>query len=160
MRSTGSKQLARPVERVPDSLLIDELLEQLRRRREHMALVVDEHGTTIGLVTLEDVLEEIVGEIEDEFDPDAAPQIEERDGALHIAGSAPLRLVAERLGVELEDLHEATVGGYVVEQIGRLPGVGEQVDLGGIPLEVVRVGEAQVEELRAPLLGDPPVAAT
>ncbi len=156
----GLEQLARPVERVPDSLLIDELLEQLRRRREHMALVVDEHGTTIGLVTLEDVLEEIVGEIEDEFDPDAPPQVEERDGTLRIAGSAPLRLVAERLGVELEDLHEATVGGYVVERIGRLPAVGERVDLGGLPLEVVRVGEAQVEELRAPLLSGPPASET
>ncbi len=146
----GLEQLARPVERVPDSLLIDELLEQLRRRREHMALVVDEHGTTIGLVTLEDVLEEIVGEIEDEFDPEAPPAIEERDGTLRIAGSAPLRLVAETLGVELEDMHEATVGGYVVEQIGRLPEVGERVDLGGVPLEVAAVGEAQVELLQAP----------
>jgi CBS domain containing-hemolysin-like protein len=156
--SASLQPLARPVERVPDSLLIDELLEQLRRRREHMALVVDEHGTAIGIVTLEDVLEEIVGEIEDEFDPEARPAIEQRDGGLRIAGSAPLRLVTETLGVELEDLHEATVGGYVVEQIGRLPEVGERVELGGVRLEVARVGEAQIEELNAPLPPDPAAA--
>jgi CBS domain containing-hemolysin-like protein len=141
--------LARPLEHVPDSLLIDELLEQLRRRREHLALVVDEHGTTIGLVTLEDVLEEIVGEIEDEFDPRAVAPIAREDGTLRIDGSASVRMVAESLDIDLDEVHEATIGGYVVERLGRMPEVGEIIDVDGVRLEVTKVGEAQVEELRA-----------
>ena len=145
----GLRSLARPIERVPDSLLIDELLEQLRRRREHVALVTDEYGTAIGLVTLEDVLEEIVGEIEDEFDPQAPDPISRDDGTLSILGSASLRAVAEALNTEIEDAHEATIGGYVIERLGRLPDPGETIEVGDTLLEVVRVGEAQIEELRA-----------
>ena len=106
------RELARPLVRVPESMLIDELLEVLRRQRGHMALVVDEHGTAIGLITLEDVLEEIVGEIADEFDPEDVEPITSRDDVtLPIAGWAPIRLVGERLRLELPDAHEATIGG-------------------------------------------------
>ena len=71
------EDIARPLERVPESMLIDELLERLRKLREHFALVVDEHGTVVGLITLEDILEEIVGEIEDEFDPEEREPLRE-----------------------------------------------------------------------------------
>ena len=141
---------------MPDSLLIDELLEQLRRRREHVALVTDEYGTTIGLVTLEDVLEEIVGEIEDEFDPQTPEPISRDGDALSIVGSASLRAVAEALGTEIKDVQEATIGGYVIERLGRLPHPGDTVEVGDMRLEVVSVGEAQIEELRAtPSRGGP-----
>lgn len=139
--------LARPVERVPDSLLLDALLEQLRRRREHLALVVDEHGTVIGLATLEDVLEEIVGEIEDEFDPETAVRISREGASVRIAGSTPVRLVAEELNTPIEDAHEATIGGYVVERLGRMPAEGEIVQLDAIELQVTQAGTARVEEL-------------
>jgi CBS domain containing-hemolysin-like protein len=120
-----------------------------------MALVVDEHGTGVGVVTLEDVLEEIVGEIEDEFDPPGAELVRREGETLVIHGIAPLRLVQDELGVELPDAHEATIGGHVVEGLGRLPKQGETVDLGGRPVEVTSVGEARVEELRAePVPGD------
>ena len=100
-------------------MLIDELLELLRKLREHLALVVDEHGTTVGLITLEDVIEEIVGEIEDEFDPEEREPVR-RDGpdTIVIAGWAPVRLVEERLGIELTDHHEATLGGVILERLG------------------------------------------
>ena len=142
-------ELARPLPRISDATLVDELLRELRRSRQHMALVVDEHGTGVGVVTLEDVLEEIVGEIEDEFDPPGA-ELVRRDGeTLVIHGTAPLRLVRDELGVDLPDAHEATIGGHVVEALGRLPCEGETVDLGGRSVEVTGVGEARVEELRA-----------
>jgi CBS domain containing-hemolysin-like protein len=146
---TDLHALARPLERVPESMLIDELLEGLRRKREHMALVVDEHGTVVGLITLEDVLEEIVGEIEDEFDPEAVESISSgEDGTLTIAGWAPIREVSERLGLDLPHAHEATIGGHILEQLGRPPQAGEVITVDGRRFEVVKAGDANVEELK------------
>ena len=140
--------LARPIERVPESMLIDELLERLRKLREHFALVVDEHGTVVGLITLEDILEEIVGEIEDEFDPEERePLREEAEGTL-LAGWAPVRLVEDYIGVEFADHHEATIGGVVLEHLGRLPDEGEELEIGGVRFCVVAAADAQIQELR------------
>jgi len=141
-------EIARQLERVPESMLIDELLELLRRLREHFALVVDEYGTVVGLITLEDILEEIVGEIEDEFDPEEKePMREEPDGTV-VAGWAPVRLVEERLGVEFSDHHEATLGGVVLEHLGRLPEEGEEVELAGVRFAVLGARDGRIEELR------------
>jgi CBS domain containing-hemolysin-like protein len=141
------RELARPLIRVSESILLDELLRGLRRDHAHIALVVDEHGTTVGLVTLEDIIEEIVGEIEDEFDLDHEELIEDRDGRAFVSGSAPVRLVAERLGVAVEDPHEATIGGHVVELLGRVPDVGEVVEVDGHAFEIVAVDETRIAEL-------------
>ena len=149
LAETELRELARPLPRISDATHVDELLRELRRARQHMALVVDEHGTGVGVVTLEDVLEEIVGEIEDEFDPPGAELVRREGETVVIDGAAPLRLVQEELGVELTDAHEATIGGHVVESLGRLPVKGETVDIGGRPVEVAGVGEARVEQLRA-----------
>ena len=141
-------EIARPLERVPESMLIDELLERLRKLREHFALVVDEHGTVVGLITLEDILEEIVGEIEDEFDPEEREPMREEGGNTVIAGWAPVRLVEERLGVEFSDHHEATIGGVVLEHLGRLPDEGEEVEVDGVRFAVLGAADAQIQELR------------
>jgi CBS domain-containing protein len=87
-------ELARPLRRVSESIMLDELLGELRRERRHVALVVDEHGTTIGLVTLEDVIEELAGEIEDEFDAGATPLLRRDGAAVIVDGAAPLNAVA------------------------------------------------------------------
>ncbi|CAA9479716.1 MAG: Magnesium and cobalt efflux protein CorC [uncultured Solirubrobacterales bacterium] len=149
LADTDLRELARPLPRISDATLVNELLRELRRSRQHMALVVDEHGTGVGVVTLEDVLEEIVGEIEDEFDPPGAELVRREGETVVIDGTAPLRLVQEELGIELADAHEATIGGHVVEGLGRLPRHGETVELGGRSVEVTGVGEARVQELRA-----------
>jgi CBS domain containing-hemolysin-like protein len=128
----------------------------MRRRREHFALVVDEYGTAVGIVTLEDVLEEIVGEIEDEFDSDAEDPIVQRDGTTLVAGWAPVRMVADRLGVELDEAHEATLGGYLLERLGRPPELGETVSFGKRELEVTAIGEASIDELK---VSEPPPQA-
>jgi len=147
-RKQDLRALARPLERVPESMLIDELLERLRRMREHFALVLDEHGTAVGLITLEDVLEEIVGEIADEFDPEEREPIREDGETTIVAGWAPLRLVEERLRIGLVDRHEATIGGVVLEHLGRLPEPGEEVTVDGVRFEVLAAQDAQIQELR------------
>ena len=129
-------------------MLIDELLERLRKLREHFALVVDEHGTVVGLITLEDVLEEIVGEIEDEFDPEEREPLRDEPEGVLLAGWAPVRLVEEHLGVVFSDHHEATIGGVVLEHLGRLPDQGEQVEIDGVRFCVLASADAQIQELR------------
>jgi CBS domain containing-hemolysin-like protein len=140
--------VARPLPRVSEATLIDELLRELRRARQHIALVADEHGTTVGLVTLEDILEEIVGEIEDEFDERAQGMIRHDGGQVVVDGGAPLRLVSEELGLDIDSSHEATIGGHILETLGRVPDHGEVVKLEGADAEVTGVGEATVTELR------------
>src|SRR5829696_7064598 len=138
------QELARPIERVPESMLIDELLERLRRLREHFALVADEHGTVVGLITLEDILEEI----EDEFDPEEREALREDPDGTVLAGWAPVRLVEDYIGVEFADHHEATIGGVLLEHLGRLPDEGEELEVGGVRFCVLAAADAQIQELR------------
>jgi CBS domain containing-hemolysin-like protein len=142
------RELARPIARVAESTRLDEVLREMRHDRRHMALVLDEHGTVVGLITLEDVLEEIVGEIEDEFDPEEREPIRRDGGDTVIAGWAPVRLVEEHLGLELEGHHEATIGGLILEQLGRLPEPGEEVEIGGARFEVIAAKDAQIQEIK------------
>jgi CBS domain containing-hemolysin-like protein len=144
---TTLAELARPLRRVSESILVDELLRDLRRDRRHVALVVDEHGTVIGLVSLEDILEEIVGDISDEFDREEAEVAEWRDGSLIVNGSAPIHLVAAELETEISDSHEATIGGHVLELLGRLPTPGEVVKIDGHRARVTSVEDARIAEL-------------
>jgi len=146
-RETTLAELARPLRRVSESILVDELLRDLRRERRHVALVVDEHGTVIGLVSLEDILEEIVGDISDEFDREEAEMAEWRDGSLVVSGAAPIHLVAGELETEISDPHEATIGGHVLELLGRLPAPGEVVEIDGHRARVTSVEDARIAEL-------------
>jgi CBS domain containing-hemolysin-like protein len=141
-------ELRRPLVRVSESALISEVLRELRGERHHVALVADEHGTTTGLVTLEDMLEELVGEIEDEFDLDEAAGVRREGSDLLVPGSLPLRDLARELNVELDDPHEATIGGHVVEELGRVPEPGETLELDGLSIEVVESDGPLVRSLR------------
>ncbi len=150
-QDTDLRSLARPLARVAESTRLDEVLREMRDDRRHLALVLDEHGTVVGLITLEDILEELVGEIEDESDPSAQELVREDPDGLLIDGSAPLRFVTERLGVSVEAHHEATIGGHLIELLGRVPEPGEVVTLEGVPLEVVAVDDTRISTLRAPI---------
>jgi len=144
------RSLARPIARVAESTRLDEVLQEMRHDRRHLALVLDEHGTVVGLITLEDILEELVGEIEDEYDPSMRELIRPDGDGLRIDGSAPLRLVAERLGVRVDAPHEATIGGHLTELAGRVPEPGEVMELDGARLQVIAVDDARITALRTP----------
>ncbi|MQA85776.1 MAG: DUF21 domain-containing protein [Streptosporangiales bacterium] len=152
----GVPDLARKLPRIPDSILIDEALRMLRPDGHRIALVVDEYGTAVGILTLRDILEEIVGDIRNEFDhgeEGPEPMLAEAQG-VRIRGDAPVSQVADELGIELGDSQEATIGGYVVGRLGRVPEIGEKIDLDGLEVEVNAVEEARVAELY--VCGPPP----
>ena len=133
------RTLLRPAVFVPESKRLNELLRDFRSNRNHLAIVIDEFGQTAGLITIEDVLEEIVGEIEDEFDD----QDEESgvytlaDGTHRVAGDASIESVNEAFGLQLPDEEFETIGGLVAHELGRVPRRGETVEVGGLRFAVM-----------------------
>ena len=143
------KRLVRPAYIVPESKRVDDLLTELRRGKVHIAIVVDEYGGTAGLVTIEDILEEIVGEIQDEYDREEAPLVERvRAGEVIVDGRLPLEDVAEELAISFDDDDHGTVAGFVHRQLGRLPLEGEQFETEGLRIEVLSVEGRRVRQLR------------
>jgi CBS domain containing-hemolysin-like protein len=128
-RDTKVTQVMRPAVFVPDSKPLDELLREMQRDRNHMALLVDEYGAIAGLVTIEDVLEEIVGEIADEYDTDEVAPVEELgDRNFRVSARLPLEDLAELYELEVdEDLDVDTVGGLLAHELGRVPLPGAEV---------------------------------
>ena len=125
---------------VPETKRVDELLEEFRERRTQIAIVVDEYGGTEGLVTMEDVLEEIVGEIEDEFSRVRESEItRHNDGSVNVSAGLGIEDVKELFGVEIESDDFDTVGGFVYHHLGRIPHVGDVVENSGLQVEVVSV---------------------
>jgi magnesium and cobalt transporter len=133
------RTLLRPAVFVPESKRLNELLRDFRSNRNHLAIVIDEFGNTAGLITIEDVLEEIVGEIEDEFDEkDAEGSVYTlADGTHRVAGDAPIASVNEAFGTSYSDAEFDTIGGLVAHEFGRVPRRGESVDVGGLRFAVM-----------------------
>jgi CBS domain containing-hemolysin-like protein len=141
----GIRGLLRPPLFVPETMSAERLLLTFQEKRQHLALVVDEYGGASGVVTLEDVIEELVGEVQDEFDEEAPQLIRVRDGGYLVSAGMLLEAVAAQLGVKLEDDIDAdTIGGYVQLKLGSLGLVGEQVPFGGY---IIRVVEARGRRL-------------
>ena len=120
-------QVMRPAHFVPDSKKVNELLREMQRQKFHAALVTDEYGSVAGLVTLEDVLEELVGEIEDEYDPDEPELVPVSDGVYRVEGAMPVHDLGELLGVELPSEEWDTVGGLMLGLLGAIPKEGQEV---------------------------------
>ena len=133
------RTLLRPAVFVPESKGLNELLRDFRSNRNHLAMVIDEFGNTAGLLTIEDVLEEIVGEIEDEFDEkDAQSSIYTlADGSHRVAGDAEIGAVNESFAARLPTDHFETIGGLVAHELGRVPRRGESANLGGLHFTVM-----------------------
>ena len=149
------EKIARPLMRVSESMQVDEILRTMRRERQHVTLVVDEFGTVLGLVSLEDILEEIVGEFEDETEEPGVEPVRRVGDVFVIDGSATVGDVEDELDIEIGNGTEATIGGHVVELLGRVPDPGELVELEGVPFEATLVDQARILELRV-AVADPP----
>jgi len=143
------RSLVRPVDFVPETKTLDAQLRDFQRGPNHLAVVVDEFGGTAGIVTLEDVLEEIVGEIRDEYDTAEEPAIATvQPGVFAVSGRAPLESVAEVLRAPLDQEGVSTIGGLVYSALGRVPVAGEQIELGGFRITVEQVVRRRIRRLR------------
>jgi magnesium and cobalt transporter len=143
------REYMRPAVFVPESKRLNVLLKEFRRNRNHMALVVDEYGGVSGLVTIEDVIEQIVGEIDDEFDVEDDHNIrKEGDRDFTVRGVTRIDEFNEHFGVALPDEEFDTVAGLVMKQLGRLPRRGESITLEGFEFRVVRADRRRIETLR------------
>jgi CBS domain containing-hemolysin-like protein len=140
--------LARPAYFVPESKRCDDLLRELQQQHVHIAIVVDEYGGTSGLVTIEDLLEEIVGEIQDEYDVEEQKIIPEGEGVAIVDGSASIDDVNEALSLDLTAEEVDTIGGLVYEKLGRVPIVGDQVHVDQSELTVVGAHGRRVTRVR------------
>jgi magnesium and cobalt exporter, CNNM family len=149
---TGShgtlRELVRPAVFVPEQKKVAELLREMQQDKFHMAIVIDEYGGTAGLVTLEDLLEEIVGEIVDEYDVEA-PRVERLpDGGLRVAGGTPIDEVNELLEIELPETDWDTVGGLMFNLLGHVPVEGEAVEFQGFEFRAERVQGRRILTVR------------
>jgi CBS domain containing-hemolysin-like protein len=142
------RKIRRNVLFVPEFLAVPRLLRQFQTTHMHLAIVVDEYGLTQGIVTMEDVLEEIVGQIEDEFDP-VLPTDLVRDGdAVRVSGLFPLHELRDRLPIgALEAEGVDTVGGYIVQQLNHWPRPGDTVEMGGYQAKVLTVQQRRVGQV-------------
>ncbi|NQV86391.1 MAG: CBS domain-containing protein [Woeseiaceae bacterium] len=147
------KKLLRPASVIPESKRLNALLKEFRASHNHMAIVVDEYGGVAGLLTIEDVLEEIVGEIDDEHDHEEAEYIRpdgELDGKACFAVRALTRVedFNEFFECDLDDEEYDTIGGLVLNQLGRLPRRGEKIEFGGFKFAVTKAGDRRIDTLQ------------
>jgi len=141
------KNFLRPATIIPESKRLDTLLQDFRSSRNHMAIVVDEYGCIAGLLTIEDVLEEIVGEIDDEHDPEEAEHIQDHGDHWIIMALTRIEEFNEYFSASLQDDDYETVGGLVMRGFGRLPKRGEAIDLGGFHFRVLQADRRRIHRL-------------
>jgi putative hemolysin len=145
----------RPATFVPETKRLGEMLKEFQRQQVQIAIVVDEYGGTAGLVTIEDLLEEIVGEIRDEYDVETEPVIEEGDGSFVFSAKVNIAEVRDRLGIEIEPEGFETVGGYVLTRAGHVPAVGETFESDGLQVEVLEAERRRIHKVRMRLAPQP-----
>ena len=148
--SPALRELLRPAHFVPETKMVDELLREMQRQKNHMAIVVDEYGGTAGLVTLEDIVEEIVGEIRDEYDAEQELVVPVSEREALVDGRAPFEDIRETFA--LDDLEPSgdydTLGGFIVHELGRFPKAGEEVRRSGVRFVVETVEGRRIRRVR------------
>jgi len=143
------REFLRPVMFVPEAKRLDVLLKEFRANRNHMAIVVDEYGGVAGLVTIEDVIEQIIGEIEDEFDVEDDQNIRaDGEGQFMVRGATRIAEFNEHFGTSFDDPGFDTVAGLVMQRLGRVPRRGESVIIGSHEFRVLRTDRRRIDSLR------------
>ncbi len=154
------RSLVRPVPFVPETKRIQELLKELQQSTTQMAIVVDEYGQVAGLVTVEDMVEEIVGEIRDEVEPHAQDIVKESPNTYLVSGHTELAQLADQLNIPIEARDYSTLAGLVLTELGHVPAPGERVEKEGMSLEVLEANQRTVVKLRLKLAPSAPPAAS
>lgn len=147
-------QIKRPISRFSTDEPLEAVLQEFLKQKQHFALLIDEFGGALGAVTLEDVLEELVGEIQDEFDLDKEMISELGENAFLVDGLTPLHDVAEAIGVELESEEVSTFGGYITLKLGRMPHLNEVFEIDGLQITVGNVDDRRVIAASVEILGE------
>lgn len=142
------KQLLRAPFFIPETKNFEELLQDFKRKRVHIAIVIDEYGGTSGLVTIEDILEQIVGDIQDEYDAEEEWLVEDAGGAVVVDARLPVEELEERFGIEVERDKFDTVAGLVFHLIGRIPLAGEEVESPPLLLTILEADERKIRKVR------------
>ena len=158
---TDLRSVLRPARHVPESKKIHEMLTEMKQRQISIAIAVDEYGGTAGLVTVEDLLEEIVGEIRDEYDVEEQPvQLVTPNEAI-VDARLPIEELGEMFDIEIEkDLDFDSIGGFIVNELGRMPNVGDQVGIDGIRLKVLSITGRRVKKVRVTKVGSESATTT
>ena len=142
------RDIVRPIRAVPESKPVNDLLKEMQEEGAHMAVVIDEYGATAGIVTMEDMVEEIVGEIHDEHEPDRDFH-QEPDGSFVVSGSFDLDRLGDLLDFHAqEDTESTTVGGLITEWLGHVPAAGEEIERDGISIKVLAANHLRVDQVR------------
>jgi putative hemolysin len=147
------QEIARPPYFVPESKPIEALLQSFRKRRLHLAVVIDEYGGVEGIVTLEDIFEEIFGEIQDEYDDEEVLVRELEPGRFLIDGSASLRTINRRFGLEFSEEHANTLAGLLLRTMGNIPEEGARCEVDGVTLIARKIVDRRIEEIEMILTG-------
>jgi CBS domain containing-hemolysin-like protein len=148
-RRPALRDIARPAYFIPESKRVDELLAEFKKSKVHMAIVVDEYGGTAGLVTIEDLLEEIVGEIQDEYDREEAQIERVNESEAILDARVSIDALGELFGFEADDEDYDTVGGFVYHHLGKVPAAGDEVRVDGLTLRVLSVIGRRIKKVRA-----------
>ena len=148
LKNNSIEPLIRKAYFVPESMKVAELLKEFQKRKQKLAVVVDEHGGVSGLVTMEDLFEEIVGEIRDEYDMDKARIVEKGPFDYVVSGDAEVEEIEELFDLEFAEEDYLTAGGLITHHLGRLPEKGEQLQIKGLSLEVLEVDQKRIKKLR------------
>ncbi|AMV72686.1 hemolysin family protein [Desulfuromonas carbonis] len=148
-------EVMRPPFFVPESKNIEDLLQDFRSRRVHMAIAIDEYGGTSGLITIEDLIEEIIGDIQDEYDTEEEWLIEEGDGSVLVDGRLNIEDLEEHYAIQIPREKFDTVGGYLIHLLGHVPRQGEEVCDASLSLTAVDADERKVRKVHVRLLRDP-----
>ena len=142
------KRLMRQPFYIPETKNFEELLQDFKRKRVHIAIVIDEYGGTSGLVTIEDILEQIVGDIQDEYDTEEEWLVEEADGAVIVDARLPVEELEEHFGIVVERDKFDTVAGLIFHLIGRIPAIGEEVGIPPLLMTILEADERKIRKLR------------